>query len=102
MRITIDTRIDSAEDIRKAIAFLSSLSNSSYSKIGKQPANIFDSPSPSMDSSAQPSQGSADSFLNMFSSSEGSSPAPETKSSYMEPAEEEEKHYDENVRVIPY
>jgi hypothetical protein len=101
MRITIDTSVDSAEDIRKVIALLSSLGGRGYSRVERQQANIFDSPSPSLDDS-QPAHAPASSFSSMF----GSSDAPastEAESSYGQsaPAEEEE-HYDESVRVIPY
>lgn len=97
MRITIDTRVDSAEDIRKAIAFLSSL-NSSSSRIERQPANIFDSPSSSIESSSQPSPAPTESFMNMFGSS-GSSPSSETESSY---SSDNEEQADEKVEIIPY
>jgi hypothetical protein len=103
MRITIDTRVDSAEDIRKAIAFLSSLSDRSYSRIEKS-SNIFDDSSPSLGSAPEPSQPAANAFSNMFGSSEMSAPADnETKSSYLEtPQEKEEDKSYRNIHVIPY
>jgi hypothetical protein len=102
MRITIDTSVDSPEDIRKVIALLSSLGGrGGYSRADRQPANIFDSPSPSIDSS-QPAQAPASSFSSMFGSADSAPATPAAESSYAESAPAEEEHYDESVRVIPY
>jgi hypothetical protein len=108
MRLTIDTRVDSKEDIRKAISFLSSLDKRDYSDVEKQPANIFDNPSPSMNSdnsSIQPAQSSSSSFMSMFGSSETPAAQAQETPIYQEPSsveDEEEPAYDKRIRIIPY
>lgn len=64
MKITIDTSVDSKEDIRKAVALLSSLADGRH----EHHSNIFENSSPSLGvsetSSSESSAGNA--FANMF------------------------------------
>jgi len=66
MQITIDTQKDSKEDIRKAIALLSSLADGT----GERHSNIFESSDPSVDlpGSESSSEGS-NAFVDMFGES---------------------------------
>ena len=70
MIITIDTSKDSKDDIRKAVAFLSSLHGSEV-----KPVNIFED---SSKSSEEKSEG-VNAFANMFGDSSSASPVEETQ-----------------------
>ena len=61
MKITIDTKEDSATDIRKVIALLSKLIEDS----SEHHSNIFEDSSPGLGSS-NPEPGSGNAFANMF------------------------------------
>ena len=61
IKITVDTKEDSPEDIRKVVAFLSSLSDG----VKEHNSNIFESSEPELGSSEAPPA-----FVNMFGGSE--------------------------------
>ena len=64
MKITIDTSVDSKEDIRKAAALLASLADGTH----ERHSNIFEDSSPSLGTSETPSSESsgANAFASMF------------------------------------
>ena len=74
MKISIDTKEDSPEEIRKTINLLKSLIGENE-KIYTNTGNIFDSPSSSLESSpeSEPEPQPTNAFANMFGSG---SPAP--------------------------
>ena len=88
MKITIDTKEDSATDIRKVIALLSKLIEDS----SEHHSNIFEDPSPGLQSSgSEPDSGNA--FANMFGD------APTIAEEKKEPIEEEK---DDLPEIIEY
>ena len=93
MKITIDTKEDSHEDIRKIIALLSRMIES------EQPRNIFESsgnvlPGMNQESSSEPtSSEQTNAFANMFGDNTP------TKS---EETSEEDKEEPEDVEVMEY
>jgi hypothetical protein len=78
MKISIDTKEDSHDDIKKVIKMLEHLVGQSYSPSYSNQGNIFDNPSPSLNNSedSAPALGSSESvaptnaFSAMFSSEE--------------------------------
>lgn len=96
MKIEIDTKVDSPEDIRKVVALLSHLAGKNISKIGN--SNIFDNPSPSLGSSPAaetPSETPTSAFANMF----GSAPSSEENEDKERDSEEEKEEIPE---IMPY
>ena len=102
MKITIDTTKDRPEDIRKAVAFLNSLSLT-HSKVESKPRNIFEDPSPNLNinspqeiptqENSQPTESNVgNAFTSLFGSSENSEPKIEEK--------EEEKQ--DQIEIVPY
>ena len=87
MKITIDTKEDSHEDIRKVIRMLNHLvGNDHYTNS----SGIFDS---SSDSAAEAVSDSANAFSNMFNS--------ESTQTTEEKPKEKESH-DDAPQVVPY
>jgi hypothetical protein len=87
MRIEVDTKSDSKEELRHLANMLMALSSSASSNVVIKSRNIFDDPSPSVgmmgmfgDSSSQPaepqSQQSAPSMFSIFSDSPQQAPQP--------------------------
>ncbi len=110
MQITIDTKHDSKEEIRKVISLLQQLmSDHAYSNIPRQnnifekpesePVNIFQnlpSSQPEPVSETAPSEGQANVFNSLFGPAE-SADKPD------EPAiKEPEENTDQDVGLIPY
>jgi hypothetical protein len=91
MQITIDTQKDSKEDIRKAIAFLSSLSDN----VQEHHANIFENSS----LSETPSSNAP---VNAFGSMFGDDSPPITSSSSTETPKIEEEKEDEDLELMTY
>lgn len=89
MKITIDTKEDSHEDIRKVVALLSNISSGNVSRVGS--SNIFDDPSPSV-GSAPENATPTNAFANMFGGEE-------TKTEEEQPSEEKEEELPE---IKPY
>ncbi|MBW2973437.1 hypothetical protein KY346_03525 [Candidatus Woesearchaeota archaeon] len=76
MKITIDTSQDSHEDIRKAIRLLQGIVGQQGVYTNAPSRNIFDDPSPSLESSEEPSEeSSGNAFASIFDS-----PAPASES----------------------
>lgn len=106
MKITIDTTKDRPEDIRKAVAFLNSLS-STHSRVESRPRNIFEDPSPNLNINSyqdnpvqqannQPTDSSmGNAFTNLFGNSESQEEKQELK-----PEEKEENQ--EQIEIVPY
>lgn len=94
MKITIDTKEDSAADIRKVIALLSKMIEDS----SEHHSNIFEDDSPGLGSSESES-GSSNAFANMFGSSDSDSPTLPTPSSDEETDEETEE---ETPEIMEY
>jgi hypothetical protein len=102
MKITIDTTKDRPEDIRKAVAFLNSLSLT-HSKVESKPRNIFEDPSPSLNmdppqqtptqETTQPTESDVgNAFTSLFGNSENS----ESK------LEEKDEEKQEQMEIVPY
>ena len=104
MKITIDTTKDRPEDIRKAVAFLNSLSLM-HSRVESKPRNIFEDPSPSLNINSpqeipnqqETSQPAESNVGNAFTSLFGNSESSESK---LEEKEEENKQ--EQIEIVPY
>ncbi|MBU0615567.1 MAG: hypothetical protein KJ601_05725 [Nanoarchaeota archaeon] len=95
MKITIDTKEDSHEDIRKVIAMLNHLvSGSDQPSYSNKPVNIFENPS-AFGESAKPAEGNV--FGGMFESPVQITPV--EKPNY-EP--EEIKHENTVIDLVPY
>jgi len=96
MKITIDTKEDSHEEIKRAIKMLSSL-------VGEHAvtnANIFDDDSPSLsESDDEPSQ-PTNAFANMFGSSEESSSVKEDESEETTETEEVSEADDDDIPPV--
>ena len=115
MKLTIDTKEDSHEEIRKVIKMLQHLvGESSYSNYNNESSsrNIFDDPSPSL-SSSESSYGSNNSQeesaapTNAFSAMFGDgAPAPVTSESKISTYDDEddrvEKKLNLDEEIIPY
>lgn len=98
MKITIDTREDSPEDMRKVIALLSTLIEGRE----KQHSNIFeDSASPSLESS-EPSIGNA--FANMFGSGSEKKAVDDgfVDISDIDKKSVKEAEETEDIKIVPY
>jgi hypothetical protein len=97
MKITIDTKEDSHEEIRKVIGMLQKMVGDAQSNGGL----FSDSPS---EPSSEPSPVSSNAFMNMFgdnsSPSEPSSEPPADSSTLLQDNSEEEP--DEPPEIIPY
>ena len=100
MKISIDTKEDSPDDIRKVVALLSSLVSKSVYKTVEKNRNIFEDSSPGLDildqktqiqeETTQPTESDVgNAFTSLFGSSDNT---PETK------PEEKKKR----VEIIPY
>ncbi len=97
MKISIDTKEDSPEDIRKVVALLSQLSEGSVSRV-RSSSNIFDDPSPTVGTSAPvetPAETPTNAFANMFGGE-----TPVTNNEETEESPEEEKQ--EVPEIMPY
>jgi len=96
MKITIDTKEDSPEDIRKIVALLSSF----VARSAEKPRNIFEDSSPGLDVFNQGSQVREEAKTtesdvgNAFTSLFGNSENPEPKI--------EEKEEKPEIEIIPY
>ena len=88
MKITIDTSQDSHTDIRKAIKLLQSVVGEGPVYTNSPSRNIFDDPSPSLDSSSEPvaEQDTGNAFVNIFDT-----PAPASESESEEDAKLKEE-----------
>ena len=75
MKITIDTKEDSPEDIRKAVAFLSSLADSSNSNIFENSDNNLRVVNTTTENNSESSEHV---FVNMFGDTPVESPTVET------------------------
>ena len=84
MQITIDTQKDSKEDIRKAVAFLSSLAEG----IKEHHSNIFEDSSPTLGESSPESAG-GNAFANMFGDSDNTPVLPVNDASSEDESDEE-------------
>lgn len=106
MQLIIDTEKDSKEDIRKAVAFLSSLADGKT----EHHSNIFEDSSPTLGESSEP-EGGTNAFSAMFgddktpilgaSSSEDNNETPILESSSQEESSEE-KTEDEEPQMVEY
>ena len=85
MKITIDTKEDSSQDIRKVIALLSKMIEDS----SENHSNIFEDDSPGLGSS-EPETPSSNAFSNMFGSSDSDNTPVLPTSSASEDGDEEE------------
>ena len=95
MKIEIDTKHDSPEEIKKVIKMLQHLvSEHSYTN---QP-NIFDDSSPSV----EPPTESTNAFVNMFGDTQTKKQEESTDDPKEEPMNEEKKDDDEIPEVVPY
>jgi len=102
MKITVDTKEDSPDDIRKVVALLSAIvSRSSYRNVDKH-KNIFEDSSPGLDildqrsptqqEASQPTESEVgNAFTSLFGSSDSSLNKPEEKSVKKE-----------RIEIIPY
>ena len=118
MKISIDTKEDSHEDIRKVIKMLEHLVSSGSSPSYSNSGNIFDDPSPSLsssedsygsnsdeDSSESAVEGGAQSatptnaFSAMFG---GDAPAPVESNETSSYEEEGERKLDLDAEIVPY
>ncbi|MBD3303609.1 hypothetical protein GF343_00535 [Candidatus Woesearchaeota archaeon] len=83
MKITIDTSQDSHNDIRKAIKMLQSIVGEGLVYSNSPSRNIFDDPSPGLDSSGAPEpaaeQDTGNAFASIFDNSSGASGSEEKK-----------------------
>ncbi|MEE9525152.1 MAG: hypothetical protein V3V78_00915 [Candidatus Woesearchaeota archaeon] len=98
MKITIDTKDDSHEDIRKVIALLSKMIDESP----MSSSNIFGESNSSSDEESEPATTNA--FANMFGSSDSGAeegmPVLEPTSANEDDEAEEEK--DDGVQIVEY
>ena len=119
MKISVDTKEDSPEDIRKVIALLSSLKDRNYSRINRSSSkNIFDDPTLEISSdpgqsNSSSSESSSDAFAGMFGSSSGDqAPSQSASEGVMsmfgsdsdekDDSSAEEEKEDESIEIIPY
>lgn len=85
MKITIDTKEDSHEDIRKVIRLLSHM-------IGESSSVLSDNPS-------EPTPAATGAFSNLFSDD---TPGPETEETSAPESQPEEEKQDDSPEVTPY
>lgn len=90
MRITIDTKDDSHEDIRKVISLLQGMIRHNESSGSDPSRNIFEDGSPALSGSSEASSGPSEGLFNMFGSNETSSKDGVMENSESEQAKEEE------------
>ncbi len=113
MKITVDTKEDSRDDIRKVIKMLQHLvGENAYSNYEPSASsrNIFDDPSPSLGSSSYPEQepqSHPDSEpTNAFSAMFADEPTTQTADSgilpYDEEEEKEKRKIDWDAEIVPY
>jgi hypothetical protein len=109
MKISIDTKEDSHEEIKKVIKMLnhlvgeSSYSNQNIFEDEPKSKNIFDDPSPSL-SSTEPIQEETAAPTNAFSAMFGDNPTLNTEetSTIQEYEEEKPKKLNLDEEIIPY
>ena len=111
MKISIDTKEDSHDDIRKVIKMLEHLvSGGSFSNVSNS-GNIFDDPSPGLGSSEEsaPALGSSETAVggetptNAFSAMfGGEAPAPVESEEVASYGDSEEKKLNLDEEIVPY
>ena len=94
MKITIDTKEDSPEEIKKVVAMLSHLIENQSS----QPRNIFEDTSPSLPSTEPQQEAQPANLFNMFGDTSSSS----TETSESTESEPDEREETENINVKTY
>ena len=103
MKITIDTKEDSPEDIRKTVAFLSSLADGAkehHSNIFEDSGSSLDLPGADSESSPEPAGGNA--FANMFGGDSDNTPVlPVTETSSEDDPDQDSPDEEETAEDAP-
>ena len=99
MEITINTKQDSKDELRKLAQFLLSLSEGVNVRVNR---NLFDDPSPSITPTTETTQAATNAFAGMFGDSTLPEPSSGLQTFDVNSALQEEKKEEEAPKIVPY